>query len=67
VNGFKHYKKRPQIIHAKEMLEPFQVETLEGVMRGNAGDFLVWGVEGEQYPCTRSVFLGTYQEVTEPE
>jgi len=61
--GFKHYRKRPQIIHAKEMTEPFSVQTLEGTMKGNAGDFLVIGIEGEQYPCARSIFLGTYEEI----
>jgi len=51
------------IVRAKEMLEPFAVETMEGTMRGKAGDFLMEGVRGEQYPCDREIFLETYVEV----
>jgi len=38
----------------------FSVETDEGDMRGDAGDWLIRGVEGELYPCRDSVFRATY-------
>jgi hypothetical protein len=43
--------------------EPFQVETLEGVMTGDAGDYLAVGVEGERYPVKRSVREASYEPV----
>lgn len=46
--------------HAKRIYEPFEVVTLEGTMRGSAGDYLMRGVEGEFYPCAASVFASSY-------
>lgn len=63
MSEWRRYQKRPMIVRAKEMLEPFAVETMEGTMRGKAGDFLMEGVRGEQYPCDREIFLETYVEV----
>lgn len=42
---------------------PFVVDTLEGTMRGNAGDYLVVGVKGERYPCAADVLAASYQPV----
>ena len=41
----------------------FIVKTEEGKMRGEWGDWIVRGVEGELYPCRDSVFQATYEEV----
>jgi len=41
----------------------FDVDTPEGKMHGNAGDYLVCGIEGEMYPVKRSIFIKTYTEV----
>jgi hypothetical protein len=43
------------------MFEPFEVKTLEGLMKGNAGDWLIEGTEGEQYPCKDTVFKRKYE------
>lgn len=59
------YKKRPLAIRAKQMVDEFEVETLEGTMRGNAGDYLIFGVAGEMYPCKPDIFTTTYEEVNE--
>jgi Helix-turn-helix len=32
------------------------VRTLEGVMVGDAGDWIICGVNGELYPCKPSIF-----------
>lgn len=40
----------------------FSVETLEGVMTGKAGDYLMMGAHGELYPCAASVFEDTYED-----
>lgn len=39
----------------------FSVRTSEGVMRGNHGDWLIRGTEGELYPCKASVFERKYE------
>ena len=39
------------------------IDTLEGRMTANAGDWIIKGVNGEFYPCKDSIFIKTYQEV----
>ena len=44
--------------------EPFvEIETLEGVMRGNRGDWIIQGVNGELYPCKPDIFELTYERI----
>lgn len=49
--------------YAVQMDEPFLVETLEGMMAGQAGDYLAIGVYGEMYPIAKDVFDATYDPV----
>ena len=37
------------------------IDTLEGIMRANPGDWLVIGVENEMYPVKDSIFKATYK------
>jgi hypothetical protein len=37
------------------------VQTLEGEMRGDVGDWFIRGVAGELYPCKNDIFLATYE------
>ena len=53
------YKKRTTI-HAVRMDEDFEVQTLEGLMKGKAGDWLARGVKGELYPIAADVFKSSY-------
>ena len=39
------------------------IETLEGTMTANPGDWIICGVAGEFYPCKPGVFAVTYEEV----
>lgn len=39
------------------------VETLEGDMRANAGDWIIRGVQGEFYPCKPDIFAATYDAI----
>ena len=41
------------------------VHTLEGDMRGDAGDWIIRGVKGELYPCKDDIFRATYEPVEE--
>ena len=39
------------------------INTLEGVMTANVGDYVIKGVRGEFYPCKPDIFEATYEEV----
>lgn len=38
-----------------------EIHTLEGVMRGDLGDWIIQGVKGELYPCKPDIFAATYE------
>lgn len=57
--------KKPIPIRCTQISEPFEVETLEGVMKGQPGDWLVVGVHGEMYPIAKDIFDKTYDLVEE--
>ncbi|HEY5973805.1 MAG TPA: hypothetical protein VIU41_03605, partial [Geobacteraceae bacterium] len=40
-----------------------QVHTLEGIMIGNPGDWIIKGIKGEFYPCKPDIFEATYEPV----
>ena len=40
------------------------IETLEGLMMAEIGDWIIKGVKGEFYPCEPHIFEVTYAEVT---
>lgn len=40
-----------------------EIKTLEGVMVGNGGDYIIKGVNGEIYPCKPDIFEKTYEAV----
>jgi hypothetical protein len=42
-----------------------EIETLEGTMRGDYGDFIIKGVKGEFYPCKPDVFWVSYEGVSD--
>ena len=42
-----------------------EIDTLEGTMRANLGDFIIKGVQGEFYPCKPDIFEQTYEKVEE--
>lgn len=37
------------------------IETLEGFMKANIGDWIITGVKGEHYPCKPDIFAATYE------
>lgn len=39
------------------------IDTLEGQMIANRGDWIIRGVKGEFYPCKPDIFEATYEEV----
>ncbi len=43
------------------------IQTLEGVMTANVGDYIIKGVKGEFYPCKPDIFLMTYDTLVDEE
>lgn len=43
--------------------ETLSIETLEGTMIANVGDYIIKGVSGEFYPCKLDIFEKTYDRV----
>lgn len=38
------------------------IHTLEGVMQGFGGDYIIKGVQGEIYPCKPDILKATYEK-----
>jgi len=43
----------------------FGIDTLEGFMTANVGDWIILGVAGEFYPCRNDIFEAIYEEIDE--
>lgn len=41
------------------------INTLEGIMTADIGDYVIKGVRGEFYPCKPDIFEATYEQVNE--
>jgi len=54
-------QKKPVKVKAFKAPEPIIIETLEGQMKANKGDFVICGVKGELYPCKPDIFWETYE------
>lgn len=37
------------------------IDTLEGTLRADPGDWIIQGVKGELYPCKPDIFAATYE------
>lgn len=59
------YRKKPVVIEAYRTDVEIDIETLEGTMHANVGDYIITGVKGERYPCKPDVFEATYEEVND--
>jgi hypothetical protein len=58
--GLRPVKKKPVVVHAMQVNEPFTINTLEGQFKLAAGAYLIKGVRGELYGCEQSIFEETY-------
>ena len=57
------FRKKPVIVEAVRTYEPVIVQTLEGDMQAQAGDWIIKGIKGELYPCKDDIFRETYEPV----
>jgi len=55
------FRRKPIIVDAEQLDAPTSVETLEGVMRGEPGDWLVTGIAGEKYIVKDFIFRQIYE------
>ena len=62
----KKYVKKPVPVEARQLGRAAKIETLEGVLRGKKGDYLVVGVRGERYIVKRDIFEETYEPYGRP-
>ena len=60
---WKKYKPKQCEIEAYITNIPFYIETLEGVMKANVGDYIIKGLLGEKYPCKPEIFKMKYEEI----
>lgn len=52
--------KLPVEIEAVRIIDRIEIKTLEGILYGKPGDWLITGIEGEKYPCDNEIFRKTY-------
>ena len=61
----KKYRKKPIVIEAYQTDVALDIKTLEGIMHASVGDYIITGVNGEQYPCKPDIFKQTYEEISD--
>ena len=61
------YIKKPVIVEAYQTDKEVIIHTLEGDMKASVSDYIITGVNGEQYPCKPDIFEKTYELVAESE
>lgn len=54
---------KEDIEHVKLRDGDLYIQTLEGQMKANIGDYIIRGVKGEYYPCKPDIFEITYEPV----
>lgn len=57
------FQKKPVVVEAYQTDIEMIIHTLEGDMKASPGDWIITGVEGEQYPCKPDIFEKTYQKI----
>lgn len=63
MSKIKKYRKKPVIVQAYRTNRQIKIHTLEGTMLAYPGDYIITGVNGEQYPCKPDIFEKTYELV----
>ena len=59
------FRKKPVVVEAYKTSKELIIKTLEGDMKASLGDWIITGVNGEQYPCKPDIFKKTYEPVEE--
>lgn len=59
------FRKKPVVVEAYKTSKELIIKTLEGDVKASVGDWIITGVNGEQYPCKPDIFKKTYEPVEE--
>lgn len=59
------FRKLPVVITADLCDKRTVIQTLEGDMVAEPGDWIITGVAGERYPCKPLIFKATYEPADE--
>lgn len=60
------FRKKPVVIEAYQTEVAKEINTLEGLMKAEKGDWIIRGIKGELYPCKDNIFEATYDLVDDP-
>ena len=63
----KKYRKKPVIITDYKTDKELVINTLEGPLKADVGDYIITGLRGEEYPCKPDIFEKTYEVVDDDE
>ncbi|PSQ45375.1 hypothetical protein BRD17_01625 [Halobacteriales archaeon SW_7_68_16] len=58
-------RKKPVEVEIERVEERTEIETREGVVVAEPGEYVVIGVEGERYPIAPDILAATYEPVDE--
>lgn len=59
----RYFRKKPLVIKAFQTTKKVTIKTLEGDMTASKGDWIITGVNGEQYPVKPEIFKKTYEPI----
>lgn len=57
------YRRKPIVVDAVRITRTITIETTEGSITGQPGDYLITDTSGEQYPCESTLFNETYEPI----
>ncbi|WP_096202564.1 hypothetical protein [Bacillus sp. FJAT-45350] len=57
------YRRKPIVVEAVKITRTITLETIEGEVKGNPGDYLITDNNREQYICTAYDFEMNYERV----
>lgn len=57
------FQKKRIVVEAYQTEKEVDIPTLEGIMHASVGDWIITGINGEQYPCKPDIFEKTYEPV----
>ncbi|EMF0296977.1 hypothetical protein [Enterococcus hirae] len=56
-------RKKPVIVDAYQTSKKIEIKTIEGILTAQPGDYIVTGIDGEQWPVKKSIFEKTYERI----
>ena len=59
------FRKKPIVVVATRIVKTMIIKTRNGPVTGNPGEWLIYGIEGEEYPCDNGIFRKTYEPMDE--